>query len=75
MPPDSKSLFSAPSPLPGELPDDTPITGPAVDLYEEGFNDPVYQAKARILNHAIQDIGMGRYQVSTILRVYISVTN
>ncbi|THH02636.1 hypothetical protein EW145_g6719 [Phellinidium pouzarii] len=24
--------------------------------------DPVYQAKARVLNRAIQDIGMGRYQ-------------
>ena len=75
MPPDSKSLFSAPSPLLEQLPDDTPITGPVVDLYEEGFNDPIYQAKAHILNRAIQDIGMGRYQVSTILRVYISVTN
>ncbi len=26
--------------------------------------DSVYQAKARILNDAIQEIGMGRYQVS-----------
>ena len=30
--------------------------------------DPVYQAKARILNHAIQEIGMGKYQVNTGLR-------
>jgi hypothetical protein len=28
----------------------------------EGSLDPVYEAKARILNKAIQDIGMGRYQ-------------
>lgn len=32
------------------------------DLYDEGSVDPVYQAKARILNHALQEIGMGRYQ-------------
>lgn len=28
----------------------------------EGSVDPVYEAKARVLNKAIQDIGMGRYQ-------------
>ncbi|PVI01381.1 MFS general substrate transporter [Periconia macrospinosa] len=28
----------------------------------EGALDPVYEAKAKILNKAIQDIGMGRYQ-------------
>lgn len=33
------------------------------DLYDEGSVDPVYQAKARILNHALQEIGMGKYQV------------
>jgi hypothetical protein len=61
----SKSMDSTFSPLPRALPGVSPITGPAIDLYEEGYDDPVYQAKARILNHAIQDIGMGRYQVST----------
>ena len=30
---------------------------------EEGGVDPVYQAKARLLNDAFQEIGMGRYQV------------
>ena len=30
---------------------------------EENAVDPVYQAKARILNAAFQEIGMGRYQV------------
>jgi hypothetical protein len=25
--------------------------------------DPVYQAKARVLNQALQEIGMGKYQV------------
>ncbi|KAF2019617.1 MFS general substrate transporter [Aaosphaeria arxii CBS 175.79] len=29
---------------------------------EEGSLDPVYAAKAKILNKAIQDIGMGKYQ-------------
>ena len=33
------------------------------DIYEDGTIDPVYQAKARVLNSAIQEIGMGRYQV------------
>ncbi|KAL4248788.1 MFS transporter superfamily protein [Abortiporus biennis] len=32
------------------------------DLFEEGSVDPVYQAKARLLNAAIQEIGMGKYQ-------------
>ena len=29
----------------------------------DGRGDAVYQAKARILNRELQDIGMGRYQV------------
>ncbi|OJA13522.1 hypothetical protein AZE42_10522 [Rhizopogon vesiculosus] len=52
--PESKSIDFTP-PLPN-------ITNPAIDLYEGGYNDPVYEAKALVLNHAIQDIGMGRYQ-------------
>ncbi|TFY62020.1 hypothetical protein EVG20_g6853 [Dentipellis fragilis] len=32
------------------------------DLYDEGSVDPVYQAKARVLNRALQEIGMGKYQ-------------
>ncbi|KAF2644609.1 putative sugar transporter [Massarina eburnea CBS 473.64] len=31
-------------------------------VLDEGSLDPVYEAKAKILNKAIQDIGMGRYQ-------------
>jgi len=31
-------------------------------VLEEGSLDPVYEAKAKILNKAIQDIGMGKYQ-------------
>jgi hypothetical protein len=36
-------------------------------VLEEGALDPVYAAKARILNKAIQDIGMGRYQWQVII--------
>lgn len=56
------------------------------DVYDEGESgvDPVYQAKARILNDAFQEIGMGRYQVRTespsglttkltLLRVVVSI--
>ena len=31
-------------------------------VLQEGTLDPVYEAKAKVLNKAIQDIGMGRYQ-------------
>lgn len=33
------------------------------DLHDEGSVDPAYHAKARVLNRALQEIGMGRYQV------------
>ncbi len=35
--------------------------GPSLVL-PDGAVDPIYEAKARVLNAAIQDIGMGRYQ-------------
>lgn len=35
---------------------------------EDSGVDPVYQAKARILNDALQEIGMGKYQVSSVMR-------
>lgn len=35
----------------------------AQDLHDEGSVDPVYHAKARVLNQALQEIGMGKYQV------------
>ena len=35
-----------------------------VDLFSDETVDPVYQAKAYVLNKAIQEIGMGKYQVS-----------
>ena len=34
------------------------------DIFTEDALDPVYQLKARVLNNAIQEVGMGRYQVS-----------
>ncbi|EJD34848.1 MFS general substrate transporter [Auricularia subglabra TFB-10046 SS5] len=40
----------------------TPAPAQEDDLLPEGSLDPVYQAKAHVLNRAIQDIGMGRYQ-------------
>ena len=36
-------------------------------LYEDGILDTVYQEKTKILNRAIQEIGMGKYQVCTLL--------
>ncbi|PCH39861.1 MFS general substrate transporter [Wolfiporia cocos MD-104 SS10] len=46
---------------------DIEATGPHAetqDVYDEEDSgiDPVYQAKARVLNDALQEIGMGRYQ-------------
>ncbi|EIW74847.1 MFS general substrate transporter [Coniophora puteana RWD-64-598 SS2] len=43
-----------------EVIDETP--GPMADLYGDEYHDPVYHEKAKILNRAIQEIGMGRYQ-------------
>jgi hypothetical protein len=44
-----------------------------VGVLDEGSLDPVYEAKARVLNKAIQDIGMGRYQwQASSYSVYVS---
>ena len=40
-----------------------PIIPTRVDLFSNETVDPVYQAKAHVLNQAIE-IGMGKYQVS-----------
>jgi hypothetical protein len=32
-------------------------------LHDDESVDPVYHAKARVLNQALQEIGMGKYQV------------
>jgi len=39
------------------------------DIYDEGSVDPVYQAKSRVLNRALQEIGMGKYQVRVLMSV------
>ncbi len=37
------------------------------DIYDEDSGlDPVYHAKATLLNEAFQEIGMGRYQVRAL---------
>lgn len=41
---------------------DTAIPSQTDAALPENVLDPVYAAKARLLNDAIQDIGMGRYQ-------------
>lgn len=40
------------------------------DLYDDSTVDPTYHAKAHVLNTAIQNIGMGRYQVEIDVSVY-----
>lgn len=37
------------------------------NLYKEGVLDPVYYAKTLALNRALQEIGMGKYQVVMIV--------
>lgn len=44
----------------------------STDLYDDGYSDPVYQAKARILNDHIQEIGMGKYQVCSKMNASFS---
>ncbi|KAG6849835.1 hypothetical protein H0H93_004519 [Arthromyces matolae] len=48
--PEKSSSWTAPAPAPTQT------------IFTDDALDPVYQAKAQILNEAIQDIGMGRYQ-------------
>ncbi|KAJ7273809.1 MFS general substrate transporter [Mycena rebaudengoi] len=43
----------------------TTIVPVTQSIYPDDAIDPIYQAKARILNDALQEIGMGRYQVVT----------
>jgi len=39
-------------------------TSSVENLYKEGVLDPVYYAKTLVLNRALQEIGMGKYQVA-----------
>ena len=45
------------------------------DLHDEGSVDPVYQAKARVLNRALQEIGMGKYQVLYMSYAFPSISD
>ena len=51
--------------------DDVDITPVSTrpELYEEGSIHPVYRAKASLLSSAIQEIGMGKYQVRALYDV------
>lgn len=46
-----------------------------LDLFEGDEKDRVYQEKIRILNNAIQEIGMGKYQVSADEAFYLTTAN
>jgi hypothetical protein len=49
----------------GQYPPDTGeagFQGKTIALVEEGQVHPQYQAKAQVLNDAIQEVGMGKYQ-------------
>ena len=58
---------------------ETPTSVQTVEALLSGNVDPVYAAKAQVLNDAIQSIGMGRYQVipsfpsSTALFILLSL--
>lgn len=43
-----------------------PLDHAPQSVLDDGALDPVYAAKARVLNKAIQEIGMGRYQVANV---------
>ena len=49
----------------GDVEDATMVHIEDHDIFdgEDAAIDPVYQAKARVLNAAFQEIGMGKYQV------------
>ncbi|KAG8732622.1 hypothetical protein FRC10_000810, partial [Ceratobasidium sp. 414] len=46
----------------GSIAEKQSISAARNDILPEGSVDPVYQAKAELLNVAIQEIGMGKYQ-------------
>jgi len=46
-----------------------PSVSKLVDIYDGEDVDPAYQAKSHAISCAIQQIGMGRYQVRGLYRV------
>ena len=51
------------------LGDDASPVSKLVDIYDSETVDPVYQAKSHAVSCAIQEIGMGGYQVRSLYRV------
>lgn len=49
-----------------------PSVSKLVDIYDGEAVDPVYQAKSHAISCAIQQIGMGRYQVRSLYNVWRS---
>jgi len=47
----------------------TPSVSTLIDIYDSEAVDPVYQAKSHAISCAIQELGMGRYQVCIPRRV------
>jgi hypothetical protein len=45
-------------------PDLSTVTLVKEDIYDADAIDPVYREKARLISRALQDMGMGKYQVS-----------
>lgn len=77
---DSLQLFHSTAAMPNSAQHQNSLEGDAIsekkgdtsDIRAEIQNvviedavDPIYQAKARILNNAFQEMGMGKYQVHT----------
>jgi len=48
----------------------TPSVSTLVDIYDIEAVDPVYQAKSHAISCAIQQIGMGKYQVWSPYRIW-----
>jgi hypothetical protein len=44
----------------------TEIRAETQNILTDDAVDPIYKAKAHILNNALQEIGMGKYQVRSI---------
>ena len=51
-----------------------PSVSKLVDIYDGEAVDPAYQAKSHAISCAIQQIGMGRYQVRSLYHVRRSLS-
>jgi len=64
-----RSSASSADDVVGQLGRTTPSVSTLVDIYDGEAVDPAYQAKSHAISCAIQQIGMGRYQVRSLYRV------